>query len=230
LAALSDATELDQADRRALDDAVLELLGVRSQAERTRIIDALYTHLRDYFENVRVKEEEAIDNKRRSARQATLGVDQIAADVLAQIEQEHPLLLRSFTDLHPDTTGDGMRVPASGEPRVVSDLVTCGVRFGEGRSSRILATQNREQAELIEAIARVGPRNRTLFVPSEPALARELATRLEGLRASRERIVSELVEQRTCDPDLIERSRNRVLSALISGPSRPRRAAALAAA
>jgi methylase of polypeptide subunit release factors len=230
LAALSDETELDQADRRALDDAVLELLGVRSQAERTRIIDSLYAHLRDYFENVRVKEEEAIDNKRRSARQSTLGVDQIAADVLAQIEQEHPFLLRSYTDLHADTSGDGMRVPASGEPRVVSDLVTCGVRFGEGRSSQIVTTQNREQAELVEAIARVGPRNRTLFVPSEPSLARELATRLEGLRASRERIVGELVEQRTSDPDLIERSRSRVLSALITGPTRPRRAATLAAA
>ena len=230
LAALSDETELDQPDRRALDNAVLELLGVASSAERERLIDALYDHLADYFENVRVKEEEAIDNKRRAARQGTIGVEQIANDVLAQIERDHPLLLRTYVEVHSGTGGDGIRIPAGGEPTVLTDLVTCGVRFGEGRSSQIVQTRSREQAELVEAIARVGPRGRTLFVPNDPSTAQDVTGRLHAIAVMRERIVDELVQQRTSDADLIERSSKRVLAALIAGPSRPRRAASLAAA
>jgi hypothetical protein len=227
---LSDETELDQADRQALDDAVLELLGVSDARERERLREALYDHLDEYFENVRAKEEEAIDNKRRAARQVTIGVDQIAADVLSEIERDHPLLLRSYVDLYPGTSGDGVRIPAGGEPAVMSDLVTCGVRFGEGRASQIVQTRNREQAQLVELIAHVGPRGRSLFVPSESELAFERITRLEGIRVSREGVVRELVEQRTSDPDLIERACSKILSALVAGPQRPRRAASLAAA
>jgi hypothetical protein len=230
LDALSDETELDQPDRRALDNVVLELLGIRSAGERERLIQALYDHLTDYFENVRAKEEEAIDNKRKVAKQATLGVDQIATDVFAEIERDHPLLLRSYTDLYPPTDGDGVRIPAGGEPTILTDLVTCGVRFGEGRSSQIIPTRTREQAELVEMIAHVGPRGRFLFVPNDAAVAHELATRLHGLKTSRERVVRDLIEQRTSDADLIERSEKRVLAALIAGPPRPRRAATLAAA
>ena len=57
LAQLSDESELTQADRHALDDAVLELLGVANARERTRLVDAVHAHLAQHFEAVRVKEE-----------------------------------------------------------------------------------------------------------------------------------------------------------------------------
>lgn len=224
---LSDTTELDQPDRRTLDDAVLQLLGVTRAGERERIIEALYDHLRSYFENVRVKEEGAIDNKRRSARQATLGVEQIVADVIAEIERSRPGLLRSYAELNAGTAGDGIRIPTGGEPTIVDDLVTCGVRFAVGRSSQIVATRNLEQAHLVAAIAHVGPRGRTLFVPHEADVARELTERLQGIFAARISAANELIQQLTADPDLIERSLQRVLASLLAGVSRPRRAAAL---
>lgn len=224
LAALSDETELEQSDRRALDEAVLELLGVADRAERGRLLDRLYTFLRDYFERVRVKEEEAIDNKRRTAQAGTLGVEQIADDVMAEIERDHPTLLRSYSDMNPGTAGDGIHIPAGGEATVVDDLASLGVRFAEGRSGRIVPARTREQAALVEAIARVGPRGRSLFVPSEPRVVGDLTDRLHAHAAARLNTVEELIQARTADPDLINRSRQRVLSRLISGVSRPRRA------
>lgn len=223
LLALSDESELDQADRRALDDAVLDLLGVTARGERTRLLDALYAHLREYFENVRVKEEEAIDNKRRAASQATLGVDQIVSDVMQAIERNHPTLLRSYTEINPGTAGDGIRIPAGGIPVVVNDLVSCGVRFAEGRSGQIVTAHTIEQAELVAAIAQVGPRGRSLFVPREPDVASAVTSRLRELAAARHRTANELIQERTADPDLIERSLQRVLATLIAGVARPRR-------
>ncbi|HET7577295.1 MAG TPA: hypothetical protein VFK19_12130 [Sphingomicrobium sp.] len=225
LATLSDETELDQADRRELDDAVLELLGIGKATERERLLDALYAHLRDYFESVRVREEEAIDNKRKAAQQGTLGVDQIVADVLAEIERDHPNLLRGYADLRPGTSGDGIRIPASGEPIIVDDLVTCGVRFAEGRKSSIVPTRTKEQAELVAAIAAVGPRGRSLFVPHESEAARELTARLRALAVARRSVSEDLILARTADPDLVERSRQRVLSQLVSGVAGTRRGA-----
>ena len=223
LLTLSDEGELEQADRRALDDAVLEMLGVSARAERTRLLDALYVHLRQHFENVRVKEEEAIDNKRRAASQATLGVDQIVGDVMQVIERDHPNLLRSYTELNPGTAGDGIRIPVGGTPIVVNDLVSCGVRFAEGRSGQLVGTHNIEQAELVAAIAQVGPRGRSLFVPREVDTAVEVTARLRDLVNSRLQTANELIQDRTSDPDLIERSLQRVISSLVSGVARPRR-------
>ncbi len=223
LFSLSDESELDQADRRLLDDAVLELLGVTARTERSRLLDALYSHLRQYFENVRVKEEEAIDNKRRAASQATLGVDQIVGDVMQAIERDHPALLRSYSELNPGTEGDGIRIPAGGVPVVVNDLVSCGVRFAEGRSGHIVATNNLEQAELVAAVALVGPRGRSLFIPRDPATATDVAARLRSHQQGRLRVANELVQERTADPDLIERSVQRVVATLVAGVARPRR-------
>lgn len=223
LRAISDESELDQADRRVLDDAVLELLGVTTRTERTRLLNALYAHLREFFESVRVKEEEAIDNKRRAASQATLGVDQIVSDVMQAIEREHPALLRSYTELNPGTVGDGIRIPAGGTPVVVNDLVSCGVRFAEGRSGQLITTQNVEQAELVAAIAQVGPRGRSLFVPRDPAAATAVTASLRDLASARLRTANELIQERTADPDLIERSLQRVVAQLVAGVPRPRR-------
>lgn len=223
LLALSDEGELDQTDRRALDDAVLEMLGVSARAERTRLLDALYAYLRQHFENVRVKEEEAIDNKRRAASQATLGVDQIVGDVMQVIERDHPNLLRSYTEINPGTAGDGIRIPVGGSPIVINDLVSCGVRFAEGRSGQLVATHNVEQAELVAAIAQVGPRGRSLFVPREPDTAVQVTARLRELINSRLQIANELIQDRTSDPDLIDRSLQRVVSSLVAGVARPRR-------
>ena len=55
--------ELERADRRALDDAVLQLLGVSSAAERRRWAETLYAHLGRHFARLRRKEERAVAHR-----------------------------------------------------------------------------------------------------------------------------------------------------------------------
>src|SRR6202040_2051035 len=43
---ISDSSELDMDDRRKLDEAVLEMLGVKTQRQRGEIIEKLYSYLR----------------------------------------------------------------------------------------------------------------------------------------------------------------------------------------
>ncbi len=222
LDALSDDTELDQPDRQALDDAVLELLGITDRTERRALRDRLYAHLRRYFEGKRAQEEEAIDNKRRTAAARTLGPDQVATDVFAEIEREHPALRRTYADMtRGSSEGDGIRIPATGEPTLVDDLITTGVRFGE-RGGALVVTHSRGQAELVAAIAAVGPRGRGVFVPRDGARARELLDDLRAVAAARARIVRELVTARTIDADIVEPAIEQVLHKLLESVTRAR--------
>ena len=226
LNALSDASELDQPDRHALDDAVLELLGVTDKAERKRLRGALYDHLRVYFESVRAKEEEAIDNKRIAKKQSTLGADQIATDVVAEIDREYPALRRFYYDLTKgQAIGDGVRIPEQGVPEMVDDLVTMGVRFVAGRNSEIVNTKSKVQAELVIAITNVGPRGKSLFLPRDEEQARPFIDTLHSIASDRRLVARELIEARTADPELIQSAFDKVQSILMAGVSRPRRAA-----
>ena len=226
LNALSDASELDQPDRHALDDAVLELLGVADKGERKRLRGALYDHLRAYFESVRAKEEEAIDNKRIAKKQSTLGADQIANDVVAEIDREYPALRRFYYDLTKgQAIGDGVRIPEHGVPELVDDLVTMGVRFVAGRNSEIVNTKSKVQAELVIAITNVGPRGKSLFLPRDEEQSRPFIDTLNGIAADRRRVARELIEARTADPELMQSAFDKVQSILMAGVSRPRRAA-----
>jgi methylase of polypeptide subunit release factors len=212
-----DETELDQPDRQALDDAALELLGIADKAERRAVRDRLYDHLRSYFEAKRLQEEEAIDNKRRTAAARTLGPAQVAADVIAEIERDHPALRRTYLDLvRGSAEGDGIRIPARGEPRLVDDLVTKGVRFGDGRGADLVATSGREQASLVMAIADVGPRGRNVFVSRDPERIRELVAQLEAIKAARDRKVRDLVTVRTIDPDIVDSAVQLVMQSLLT--------------
>jgi methylase of polypeptide subunit release factors len=226
LNALSDASELDQPDRYALDDAVLELLGVADKAERKRLRGALYDHLRAYFESVRAKEEEAIDNKRIAKKQTTLGADQIATDVVAEIDREYPALRRFYYDLTKGAAiGDGVRIPEHGVPEMVDDLVTMGVRFVAGRNSEIVNTKSKVQAELVIAITSVGPRGKSLFLPRDEEQARPFIDTLNSIASDRRRVARELIEARTADPELMQSAFDKVQSILMAGVARPRRAA-----
>ena len=57
--------ELGRTDRRALDDAVLGLLGVAPGGARDRLVDALHAHLGRHFDRLRRKEARAVARGRR---------------------------------------------------------------------------------------------------------------------------------------------------------------------
>jgi hypothetical protein len=195
-------------DRRALDDTVLEMLGVKNKRERDILIDHLYEYLREFFENVRQKEEKAIANKNRSNRKSAASPAEIALQILSQIQKDQGDLLRSYADFmdmsRPFSTLD---LPAAGIPEVHEDMFhpDGSVRFMKGRKQiAILSTKTREQAALVALIATHGVRGLTRL----PLDAQECITimqRYERYIKDRLQRLRRMVEERTGDPDLQDR-------------------------
>ena len=84
--------ELQKADRRDLDDAVLQLLGVTDEAERGAIIDRLYAATARHFRDIRVVEIEKMQQRAKADNQR-FSVHDLVADIwdAAELEDAKPL-------------------------------------------------------------------------------------------------------------------------------------------
>ncbi|MGH9752464.1 MAG: HsdM family class I SAM-dependent methyltransferase, partial [Blastocatellia bacterium] len=71
--------ELQQTDRRALDDAVFELLGVTDPQQRAELIDRLYREVAMHFRAVRIVEVQKMEQRRQGGRTA-VSANQLAQD------------------------------------------------------------------------------------------------------------------------------------------------------
>jgi hypothetical protein len=71
--------ELKQTDRRALDDAVFELLGVNNPQEREALIDQLYLETARHFRRIRVVEIQKQEQRSRGAARR-FSIDELAVD------------------------------------------------------------------------------------------------------------------------------------------------------
>ena len=203
---LSDENELGQKDRWELDDAVLQLLGVRQAGRRRELRERLYSSLEDYYEAARLKEEQAVINKTVAKSASKLTPQTLAADVFALIERDHGGLLRKYADLAEidgDYLFDGVRVPGHGKPELVDDMLMTGVRFNGGKTrSELIKTRSVAQARLVAKIAELGGGGRHHMVPSEPKVIGRQTRRIEDHLRVRERQVKELIEMRTADPEI----------------------------
>jgi methylase of polypeptide subunit release factors len=207
LALLSDQCELDMPDRRALDNAVLELLGVTSAKEREALIERLYGYLREFFEQVRHKEERAIANKNRSKRKAAITPAEIAAQVMAELRDKHPALLKSYADfLESGQPFNTYELPATGEPELHADMFATdgSVRFLRGKKQMALVSaKTRDQAELLVAVAKSGVRG-LVRVPLDAGHCRQLRSRYESFVENRQRLAKAMIAERSGDINIQE--------------------------
>mgnify|MGYP006275453941 CR=1 FL=1 len=205
---LSDETELDQRDRWALDDAVLQMMGIRAKDERQRILDALYAHLRQHFEWVRLKEERAIVNKKKAKRRGPASPATIAAEIVEQIKDSQPELMQSWSrhfmeGVKPFDTYD---LPLEGSVEVVDDLIHQNtLKFSRGRrTTGMVEAASLQQAALVRDLAEAGVRG-LVRVPHEPDAVERVHGRFRRWMEQREQAIRELIEQRTGDEELQER-------------------------
>ena len=86
------SNELQQLDRRDLDDAVLELLGVSDSVERADLIGQLYEATARHFREIRVVEIEKMEQRSKAAAKR-FRVDDLAADIwdAAELDDATPL-------------------------------------------------------------------------------------------------------------------------------------------
>jgi len=205
---LSNESELDMPDRRKLDDAVLEMLGVESPQRRQELIDGIYSYLREFFEYTRQKEEKAIINKNTAKRRGPARPSEIAAQIYKNITENHPQLLRQYDPDFLDRSKlfDTFEIPAEGTAEVFSDMfVQHGVRFMKGAKRRIALVETTSQAqdELMVLVANSGVRG-LIRVPHEGDECRRVLQGYEGFINQREDQVRQLIKERTADEGIQE--------------------------
>jgi len=214
LASLSDSCELDMDDRRELDDAVLEMMGINPKKRRTELINLLYDYLRDFFENTRLKEEKAIVNKNLSKRRGRFKPADVASQIYDEIQAAETWLLQQYdTDfLDKNKPFDSYDVPDEGMPLQSSDMFAgSGLAFSKGKKHNTghVATKHKEQDNLIILLIHEGYRG-LLRVPHTPGDCANVLENYSEFIARRDKKLHELVAERTSDEDLQEK----VLAAL----------------
>jgi hypothetical protein len=208
---LTLADELRQPDRRALDDAVFELLGAADPERRRELVDRLFAETAQHFRKIRVvKIQKQEQRSKTGVRRFT--VDDLAADVweAADLSDWRPLLEWLSEQREPKqvfTIPDGDRaylMPAS-------DMYDRNVVFfGKGRGATRIACNSREQAELLARLASVGLRG-SVSLPKSQQNCRECLDRVEARLAHARKEFEALAESRGGN----EKTRGEVLDLLM---------------
>ena len=207
---LSDQSELDMADRRELDDAVLEMIGVASRDVRDKLLDGLYSYLREFFEQTRQKEEKAILNKKKAKRRGPAKAAEIAQQIYDQIREEEPALLQTydpgFIGVHTGKDYDTYEFPPDGQATTDEGLFNAhGVAFVKGgKTLAVIDTKNKAQDALVILVANSGVRG-FVRIPHDESQCRKVLAQFETFLAHRSQRVRELIESRTADADLQEK-------------------------
>jgi len=189
--------ELRQSDRRELDDAVFELLGVSDLARRQDLIQRLYLATAAHFREIRMVEIQKMEQRSKSkSRRYT--VEEIATDAWDAVYfRDEPSLAEWLDTWAPPKLS--ITIPPEGTPRLVDERSMFDkeiVYFGTGRYAERVVCSTRAQAELVARLAKLGFRG-ALNLPERSdrcleAMA-ELESRLDTAQREFETIASERV-------------------------------------
>jgi len=149
------ADELQQADRRDLDDAVFELLGVSDPAERDALVGSLYEATARHFRDIRVVEIEKMEQRAKS-NSRRFRVQDLAADIWDAAELADAVPLAEWLGQQPES--DSAAIIPEERPATLSDDVMFSpetVYFGKRRTGH-MNCQSRGQAELVTFLANLG--------------------------------------------------------------------------
>ena len=208
LDALSDDSELDMNDRRELDDAILEMIGIKSRRERTELIDSLYRYLKEFFEGVRQKEEKAIVNKVKSKTKSSQSPTELALQILSEIKDTNGYLLRVYRDfVDPSRPYNTFDLPSAGVAEAHHDIFypQGAVRFSKGRKqTALIPVKIKEQVRLILLISQRVVHG-LVKVPSLPEDCLSVTKRYEEFCQNRDKQLGSMIAARTGDPDLQEK-------------------------
>lgn len=216
---LSDVSELDMPDRRELDDAVLEMLGIAPKAQRKRLLDEIYDYLRYFFELTRRKEEKAILNKRQTRRRGAGRPIDIATQIFKDILDNYGNLFRKYDFDFLDKTRpfNTYEIPAEGAPAPSSDVFGENwVVFSKGkRKTGAVRTRSPEQSKLITLVVNSGRRG-FLRVPCDENECEKLYQEYERFIKRRRKKILELIEERTADEDVQEKVYTLIMNMILA--------------
>jgi hypothetical protein len=171
--------ELRQTDRRALDLAVFELLGVTDIVERERLCDELYREVTAHFRQIRIVEIQKQEQRKGAAAGGPQTEDMAAAmwDAL-DVQDREPLTAWLRYNV---AEGFEVTIP-DGEPSLpdAADMFgasTVFFRQGKTKAAQQLALPSRAHAELARIVAAHGIRG-AVALPVAPRAAQSLLLRV----------------------------------------------------
>ncbi len=149
------SNELQQSDRRDLDDAVFELLGVPAPTERDELIERLYEATARHFRDIRVIEIDKMEQRSKSDNKRFSAHD-LAADIWDAAELEDAAPLAEWIGQRPES--DAAFIVPEDRPARLSDnpmFAPNAVYFGKKNQSH-MECASRGQAELVVRLANLG--------------------------------------------------------------------------
>lgn len=178
--------ELKQEDRRELDDAVLEMIGIKNARERARMLEELYTQTAVYYRHQRTLEIQGMRNRANANRKQISPRDLAASvwDSLTDAERGQPVAdwIKTRWPSHIAVTiPDG--TPSA---RGADDLFNpAAVSFRQGAKTIEQTYANAEQAGLVADLAALELRGQVAVPDTAPAChdcRNQLADRLTRAR------------------------------------------------
>jgi len=199
---ISLPTELEMKDRRALDLAVFELLGVTDAKEREALCDELYHETAAHFRQIRV-----VEIQKQEQRAGTAGcefrTDELAADLWDALSDDEKQPLSEWLAAR-ITGGKSFDIP-EGRASLpdANDFLDAHTVFfhhssgGKG-GSRPLSLPSRSHAETVFALSQIGVTG-SVRLPQQESDARALKQLLDARLAALAEKANHLARSRTSD-------------------------------
>lgn len=224
LATLSDQCELDQSDRRELDDAVLRMLGFSDDKSRKALLTNLYDHLRAHFIQVRRKEEKANANKKKNKKKGRSSAGALAQSVIDQLRREAPDVFRRYPNHFIDqkvvaeALVDTFDIPPKGEPELVGHLIHGHIlELSTGsRNKTEIRPHSEEQGKLLVTVIKQGLRG-LVIVPHDADLCKAVHVKFSEWVKQRDEALDRIIKQQTQDEHVQQKVLSAVVPAIMAG-------------
>ena len=209
--------ELRQTDRVQLDDAVLEMLGMRDSQQRLVILKQLYLETAGHFRQIRVVE---IQKQEQRAGGRTRRFT--AQDLAASIWDSLPSSDKSQTIIEWLTTLPGKvesceipdgKAKAHGPDHLFDP---CAVVFSSGTVRREISYQSVEKAMLATMLADLEIRG-TINLPQEPSICKDWLVELQAKLSNARNSFESMVMSRTGTIKLQEQTTDLLMQWFIHG-------------
>lgn len=195
--------DLAMADRQALDDAVLELLGVADAEERKQLRAELYLEMTRLYRSIRASEKRMQGFKSQSVRKGRVTPHSIAGEIWDSFK-EKPVYC-ALLELAAKSDYETIDLP-KGKARAVNNLLNQHSLFVNGE---YIALGSIERVEFAKALSD-GRCSGPVPIPHESTVCRDLLTELKHQEYALQTQFAEKAEDYTAD----EAMQKRVVSEL----------------
>jgi hypothetical protein len=186
--------EVNQPDRQALDDAVLEAIGFDNPEERAKVLSELYAAV---CQRVESRFERARSTQHPGQKRARPNPEAIAEELYGELIPE---LIKKFPD---DFIPDGTKTRLFELPEGVEDFER--VTFNRLRiGGKLTDFDNPDEAEFVQ-FAILGGASTSVVIPVEPFLVSKAVSRYRDYLSQLSKQIEELASSRTQDRKLKQR-------------------------